>query len=157
MFESPQLLQARHVNEPMPKFGGGNDLEDGGLGDRRLKFRWTLGEEVAWLGGSWNSLTVFSHGGLEFTLFYLFVKTISVAQITWRRRTGWSVNWNEYGRKWPWPNLRYERERQRQRERETTNILRNSGLLLEIWTRYLQNMKQDTAHSTTAFGHWLLY
>jgi hypothetical protein len=65
----------------MPNFGSGSDLEDGGLGDRRLKFRWTLGEEIAWFGGSWNSLAIFSSGGLGFTSFYLFVKTLSVAQI----------------------------------------------------------------------------
>lgn len=82
MFESPQLLHSRHVKERMPNFGGRSDLEDGGLGDRSFKCRWTLGEEVAWLGGSCNSLTVFSHGGLEFALFYLFVKTLSVVQIT---------------------------------------------------------------------------
>lgn len=32
MFESPQLLQARHDNQRMANFGGGSDLEDGGLG-----------------------------------------------------------------------------------------------------------------------------
>jgi hypothetical protein len=67
------------------------------------------------------------------------------------------MNWDEFGRKRSWSNLRNYAGIHQQGLRKITKTLRTAGLRAEILTRDLPNMKQECLkHSTTKFGRMLI-